>query len=72
MSNTVNYLASFGDIPKAIDTVLYSKLTFIACESPAVAKAMVTSLQTRFKASVICQDVRPNVLKVFNYDSLDK
>lgn len=72
MSNTVNYLASFGDIPKAIDTVLYSKLTFIACESPSVAKAMVTAMQTRFKTSVIVQYVRPNVLKVFNYDSLDK
>lgn len=72
MSNTVNYLASFGDIPKAIDTVLYSRLTFIACENPAVAKAMVTAMQTRFKTSVVIQYMRPTILKVFNYDCLDK
>lgn len=72
MSNTVNYLASFRDIPAILDKVNHSKLTFIACTNEAVSKAIVTSLQTRFRRSIVIRYIQPNIVKVFNHDHLDK
>lgn len=72
MSNTVNYLSSFRDIPAVLDKVSHSKLTFIACTNEAVSKAIVTSLQTRFRKSVAIRYIQPNIVKVFNHDRLDK
>lgn len=72
MSNTVNYLASFRDIPAVLDKVDHSKLTFIACDSEVIAKAIVTSLQTRFRKSIVIRYIQPNIVQVLNRDRLDK